>query len=83
MAIDPVCKMEVDPQKAAAKAEHRGRLIISVPTDATRSSAPTPKSIPARKTVVSMRTDMGISASNVRPQTAFLQQLFYGRHYLI
>lgn len=24
MAIDPVCKMKVDPQKAAAKVDHRG-----------------------------------------------------------
>jgi Cu+-exporting ATPase len=25
MAIDPVCKMEVDPEKAAAKAEYQGQ----------------------------------------------------------
>jgi YHS domain-containing protein len=25
MAIDPVCKMEVDPKTAAAKAEHQGK----------------------------------------------------------
>ena len=25
MAIDPVCKMKVDPEKAAAKTEHQGQ----------------------------------------------------------
>lgn len=25
MAVDPVCKMEVDPKKAAATAEHNGK----------------------------------------------------------
>ena len=25
MAVDPVCKMEVDEQKAAAKSEYRGK----------------------------------------------------------
>ena len=26
MAIDPVCKMNVEPEKAAAKAEHEGQM---------------------------------------------------------
>jgi Cu+-exporting ATPase len=27
MAIDPVCKMEVDPRKAAAQSSHKGQMI--------------------------------------------------------
>lgn len=27
MALDPVCKMEVDPRKAAAQSVHRGQTV--------------------------------------------------------
>jgi hypothetical protein len=40
MATDPVCKMNVRPAKAAAKAEYAGQIIISAPRPATRRLTP-------------------------------------------
>ena len=41
MAIDPVCKMEVEESKAAATSEYKGENTISVPWGVRRLSTKT------------------------------------------